>query len=295
MTEAVSQPISTPGSTLWARLATEVGVARVALSAVALHIVDDAFLQPEPGMSAFDHPGALVPLALVVGFAAAYPRLRAGVRAAFGARVRHLRDRVRDRGRVLHAERRPVGRRLHRLAVARRGHRARRSRRRHALEDAAHERQSQAPLPAAGAARARGPRRGDAGHVPARHRAGRDAHRARTRPDPRSRCRPRGRVVHDLGRAAARGLVRAVAKRRDRDRRPRPVGSAEADADARAKRLRRAALRPSRRGRKRRRSQHVRLGEASAICTPPLPISSPAPTSTRSASAPSACRSEERC
>jgi uncharacterized protein len=82
MTEAVSQPISTPGSTFWARLATEVGVARVALSAVALHIVDDAFLQPEPGMSAFDHPGALVPLALVVGFAAAYPRLRAGARAA---------------------------------------------------------------------------------------------------------------------------------------------------------------------------------------------------------------------
>ena len=33
-------------------------------------------------MSAFDHPGALVPLGLVVGFAAFYPRLRAGARAA---------------------------------------------------------------------------------------------------------------------------------------------------------------------------------------------------------------------
>ncbi len=82
MTEVLSQPISTAGSTLWSRLATEVGVARVALSAVALHIVDDAFLQPEPGMSAFDHPGALVPLGLVVGFAILYPRLRAGARAA---------------------------------------------------------------------------------------------------------------------------------------------------------------------------------------------------------------------
>ena len=82
MTEAVSQPISILGSTVRAHLATEVGVARVALAAVALHIVDDAFLQPEPGMSAFDHPGALVPLGLVVGFAFLYPRLRAGARAA---------------------------------------------------------------------------------------------------------------------------------------------------------------------------------------------------------------------
>ncbi len=49
---------------------------------MALHIVDDSFLQPEPGMSAGDHASGLVPLALVVGAAVVYPRLRAGARAA---------------------------------------------------------------------------------------------------------------------------------------------------------------------------------------------------------------------
>ena len=83
MTEVVSQPTSNrPADRVWARVATETGIARVALLATALHIVDDAFLQPEPGVSALDHPGALVPLALVMGFAAVYPRLRAGARAA---------------------------------------------------------------------------------------------------------------------------------------------------------------------------------------------------------------------
>ncbi len=83
MTEAVSQPISTPGSTAWTRLATEVGVARVALSAVALHIVDDAFLQPEPGMSAFDHPGgARAARSRDRRSRSSIRRLRAGARAA---------------------------------------------------------------------------------------------------------------------------------------------------------------------------------------------------------------------
>ena len=83
MTEAVAQPLGThPARALWAWLASEVGIARVALLATALHIVDDSFLQPEPGVSALDHVGALVPLGLVVGFAAVYPRLRAGARAS---------------------------------------------------------------------------------------------------------------------------------------------------------------------------------------------------------------------
>ena len=61
---------------------TEALVARVALGVIALHIVDDSFLQPEPGTSAGDHVvGGLVPLA-VLGLAAwGYPRLRAGLRA----------------------------------------------------------------------------------------------------------------------------------------------------------------------------------------------------------------------
>jgi uncharacterized protein len=57
-------------------------VVRVALALVALHVVDDSFLQPEPGTSAADHlVGGLVPLALLAGAAALYGRARSGVRA----------------------------------------------------------------------------------------------------------------------------------------------------------------------------------------------------------------------
>jgi pimeloyl-ACP methyl ester carboxylesterase len=50
--------------------------------AVGLHIADDNFLEPEPGTSAGDHlASGLVPLAVLAAVAAAYPRLRAGVRA----------------------------------------------------------------------------------------------------------------------------------------------------------------------------------------------------------------------
>jgi uncharacterized protein len=66
-----------------ASLRTETGLARAALGVVALHTVDDAFLQPNPGTSAADHlAGGLIPTALVLGTAWAYPRLRAGLRAA---------------------------------------------------------------------------------------------------------------------------------------------------------------------------------------------------------------------
>jgi hypothetical protein len=60
----------------------EVALARLALGAVALHVVDDNFLQPQPGTSAADHPlSGLVPLALLVGAGLLYGRLRAGLRA----------------------------------------------------------------------------------------------------------------------------------------------------------------------------------------------------------------------
>ena len=50
--------------------------------AIALHVVDDSFLQPQPGTSATDHlAGGLVPLAVLAIAAVAYPRLRAGARA----------------------------------------------------------------------------------------------------------------------------------------------------------------------------------------------------------------------
>jgi uncharacterized protein len=69
---------------------TEVGLARLALGAVALHVLDDNYLQPEPGTSLGDHlASGLVPIAVLMAVAAIYARLRAGFRAAlamsFGA------------------------------------------------------------------------------------------------------------------------------------------------------------------------------------------------------------------
>ena len=55
---------------------------RVGVGVIALHVVDDSFLQPQPGTSAGDHLlGGLVPLAVLALAAVAYPRLRAGWRA----------------------------------------------------------------------------------------------------------------------------------------------------------------------------------------------------------------------
>jgi dienelactone hydrolase len=65
-----------------AALRTETGLARLALGIGALHVVDDNFLQPQPGTSAGDHlVGGLVQTALFVLAAWAYPRLRPGARA----------------------------------------------------------------------------------------------------------------------------------------------------------------------------------------------------------------------
>jgi hypothetical protein len=63
-------------------LRTEAGLAAVALGVVSLHVVDDNFLQPNPGTSATEHlVSGLVPLALLVGAGLVYGRLRAGARA----------------------------------------------------------------------------------------------------------------------------------------------------------------------------------------------------------------------
>jgi dienelactone hydrolase len=54
----------------------------LATGAVGLHFADDNFLQPEPGTSVGDHlASGLVPIAVLAAVAAAYQRLRAGVRA----------------------------------------------------------------------------------------------------------------------------------------------------------------------------------------------------------------------
>ena len=55
---------------------------RVCVGVIALHVVDDSFVQPQPGTSATDHlVSGLVPLTVLVAAASAYPRLRAGWRA----------------------------------------------------------------------------------------------------------------------------------------------------------------------------------------------------------------------
>ena len=83
MSETVAPAIGERAhSDVWARVATERGLARAALAVVALHVVDDSFLQPNPGTSATDHlAGGLVPLTLLVAAIWLYPSVRAGVRA----------------------------------------------------------------------------------------------------------------------------------------------------------------------------------------------------------------------
>jgi hypothetical protein len=68
----------------------ESGLFLLGMAAVAAHVVDDNFVQPQPGTSAGDHlASGLIPLAVLAAAAAIHPHLRAGVRAAiamtFGA------------------------------------------------------------------------------------------------------------------------------------------------------------------------------------------------------------------
>jgi uncharacterized protein len=55
----------------------------LAVLLIAVHVIDDSFLQPQPGTSAGDHlVSGLVPLALLAFAAWTYPRLRGGRRGA---------------------------------------------------------------------------------------------------------------------------------------------------------------------------------------------------------------------
>ncbi|HSC49372.1 MAG TPA: CocE/NonD family hydrolase [Gaiellaceae bacterium] len=61
----------------------ETTIAAAGLAAIGLHVLDDSFFQPEPGISAADHlASGLVPVAVLAGAGVAYPRLRPGFRAA---------------------------------------------------------------------------------------------------------------------------------------------------------------------------------------------------------------------
>ncbi|HKY12469.1 MAG TPA: alpha/beta hydrolase [Gaiellaceae bacterium] len=65
-----------------ASVRTESGLLVLGAGLVALHVLDDNFVQPNPGMSAGDHlAGGLVPLALLMGAVVLYGRVRAGARA----------------------------------------------------------------------------------------------------------------------------------------------------------------------------------------------------------------------
>jgi dienelactone hydrolase len=83
VSEVVPHPIGEPAyGQVWARVAKERALATGALALVALHVIDDNFLQPEAGMSPGDHlVSGLVPLALLSGAALVYTRLRPGARA----------------------------------------------------------------------------------------------------------------------------------------------------------------------------------------------------------------------
>jgi dienelactone hydrolase len=61
----------------------EVALVQAGLLVVGVHVLDDTFLQPQPGTSAADHlVSGLVPLAVLVAAGAFFARLRPGLRAS---------------------------------------------------------------------------------------------------------------------------------------------------------------------------------------------------------------------
>src|SRR3954454_196774 len=71
-----------PRALIRSRFRAQHVVARGAFALIAVHLVDDYFLQPEPGSPALGHlASGLVPLALILCSAALYVRPRSGIRA----------------------------------------------------------------------------------------------------------------------------------------------------------------------------------------------------------------------
>jgi hypothetical protein len=82
LTHTVSDSRKAAAARAAAALRSDVGLARLAFGIGALHVVDDNFLQPQPGTSAGDHlAGGLVQTAFFILAAWVYPRLRPGFRA----------------------------------------------------------------------------------------------------------------------------------------------------------------------------------------------------------------------
>ena len=258
-----------------------------------LHVADDNFLQPNPGVSAGDHlVSGLVPLAALLAAAAAYPRVRPGTRAvlAFAVGLTGIVTGAVEAGYYTFSVG-PSGDDFTGWVAAVAGLVLVGLGATRPVAVAAPGRQPGPPLRAPhgqGRRRRRGPRR--AGR-PVRHDVPHHPREPRRGPGARPGRRPRGRHAHHQRRAAPAGLVRPLEERRRRHRLPRPQGSAGAHPDAGPPRLRRAAVRPARRGRQRRRPQHVGLGRRRATSTRPSTSSSTGRTSTRTASAASASRS----
>ena len=76
---------------------------RIAVVVIALHVVDDNYLQPQPGTSAGDHlVSGLVPLAVLGLVAWGYPRLSGALRGAMALLLGVLGIAAGNRGRALH-------------------------------------------------------------------------------------------------------------------------------------------------------------------------------------------------
>ncbi len=257
-----------------------------AIALIALHVIDDNFLQPQPGTSPGDHlVSGLVPLALLGLAAWAYPRLRGGRRGALALFLGPLG--IATGIEAFHYTRElgasgddftgllaiPAGLVLIGLGAVTLW----RTRRTEGSLWWRYPRR--ALLAVAGAARR------DDGRLPGRPRLRHHARRARRRAAGPPRRRAREREVRDQRRARARGLVRPVEERRRRDRVPRsqrPAGARRgcSPATATACCCSTAAARARARA-----SPTPGAGAAARTSRPRSSSSSAGPTSTRTGSA----------
>ena len=221
----------------------EAAVVLTGTAIVALHVVDDTFVHPEPGTSALDHlAGGLVPVAVLVIAALAYRRVRAGLRATIAIVTGVLALVIGATSAGYEAVTvGPAGDDYTGLLVALAGLGADRCRRRDAVAVSAARRQpALTVLPQSSGRRCRRGRR-TVDCLSRRPRLRRHSRDAQERPCGEPRRCLRERFVHNERRPRARGLVRPLQERRRRDRLPRPQRPAGAHPHARAARLRRSA------------------------------------------------------
>ena len=260
----------------------------LAIGVIALHVVDDSFVQPQPGTSATDHlVSGLVPAGRAGARGHRVPAAARGVARAcwrsllgvFGLGTaseawyytREVGASGDDYTGLLAI---PAGLMLLAVGVVTLW----RSRR---LDERMPRRYCAAALIGVGGSGRRRRGRVSAGLLLRVH-----AHRPRGRAArPNLGADFEERLLHDRRRAGAPGLVRALEEPRRRDRVPRAQGPAAAGQDAGAPRLRRAAVRPARRGRQRGRSERASAGTATGTSRPRSRSCASGPTWTPSASA----------